>query len=169
MLYTHILVPTDFSPAANQMLAYAFEEATQHHARLTLLHVLHHHPAMEVYYIKGAPESRTGFVAEFGETVPTTRPSPPEIIRRDYYEEALLQLRELVSPSFTGLWEPQVVDGDPADAIVRMAEEREVDLITMGTHGRTGLQHVLLGSVAEKVVRLAPCPVLTVRYKAAAA
>jgi hypothetical protein len=42
MLYTHILVPTDFSPAANQMLAYAFEEATQHHARLTLLHVLHH-------------------------------------------------------------------------------------------------------------------------------
>jgi nucleotide-binding universal stress UspA family protein len=169
MLYTHILVPTDFSPAANQMLAYAFEEATQHHARLTLLHVLHHHPATEVYYIKGAPESRTGFVAEFGGTVPTITPSPPETIRRDYHEEALLRLSELVPPSFPGVWEPQVVAGDPADAIVRMAEELAVDLIVMGTHGRTGLQHVLLGSVAEKVVRLALCPVLTVRYKAGTA
>ena len=72
-------------------------------------------------------------------------------------------------PSFTGVWKPKVVAGDPADAIVRMAEELEVDLIVMGTHGRTGLQHVLLGSVAEKVVRLALCPVLTVRYKAGAA
>ena len=96
MLYTHILVPTDFSPAANQVLAYAFEEATQHHARLTLLHVLHHHPATEVYYVRGAPESRTGLVAEFGGTVPTTRPSPPETIRRDYNEEALLQLSERI-------------------------------------------------------------------------
>lgn len=169
MLYTHILVPTDFSPAANQVLTYAFEEATQHHARLTLLHVLHHHPATEVYYVRGAPESRTGLVAEFGGTVPTTRPSPPETIRRDYNEEALLQLSELVPSSFTGVWKPQVVAGEPADAIVRMAEELEVDLIVMGTHGRTGLHHVLLGSVAEKVVRLALCPVLTVRYKAGAA
>ena len=170
MLYTHILVPTDFSPAANQVLAYAFEEATQHQARLTLLHVLHHHPATEVYYVKGAPESRTGFVAEFGgDMCPRPGRAPPETIRRDYNEEALMQLSELVPPSFTGVWEPQVVAGDPADAIVRMAEEREVDLIVMGTHGRTGLQHVLLGSVAEKVVRLAPCPVLTVRYKAGAA
>ena len=169
MLYTHILVPTDFSPAANQALAYAFEEATQHHARLTLLHVLHHHPTMEVYYIKGAPESRMGLVAEFGGTVPTITPSPPETIRRDYHEEALMQLSELVPPSFPGVWEPRVVAGDSADTIVQMAGELTVDLIVMGTHGRTGLQHVLLGSVAEKVVRLAPCPVLTVRYKAGAA
>jgi nucleotide-binding universal stress UspA family protein len=46
---------------------------------------------------------------------------------------------------------------------VRVAQERDADLIVIGTHGRTGIQHVLLGSVAEKVVRLAPCPVLTVR------
>jgi nucleotide-binding universal stress UspA family protein len=55
MLYSHILVPTDFSSAANHALAYAFEEATQHQARLTLLHVLQHHPTTEVYYIKDAP------------------------------------------------------------------------------------------------------------------
>jgi nucleotide-binding universal stress UspA family protein len=122
-----------------------------------------------VYYIKGAPESRTGLVAEFGGTVPTITPPPPETIRRDYHEEALMQLNELVPPSFPGVWESQVVAGDSADTIVQMAGELAVDLIVMGTHGRTGLQHVLLGSVAEKVVRLAPCPVLTVRYKAGAA
>ena len=169
MLYTHILVPTDFSPAArSEVLAYAFEEATQHHARLTLLHVLHHHPATEVYYVRGAPESRTGFVAEFGGQYPPPRRLPGDH-RRDYNEEALRQLSELVPPSFTGVWKPQVVAGDPADAIVRIAEELEVDLIVMGTHGRTGLHHGLLGSVAEKVVRLALCPALTVRYKAGAA
>jgi nucleotide-binding universal stress UspA family protein len=53
--------------------------------------------------------------------------------------------------------------GHPAETIVRVAHERGADLIVMGTHGRTGLPHVLLGSVAEKVVQLAPCPVLTVR------
>jgi len=57
--------------------------------------------------------------------------------------------------------------GPPADTIVRVAQERGVDLIVMSTHGRTGLQHVLMGSVAEKVVRLAPCPVLTVKHRAA--
>ena len=55
--------------------------------------------------------------------------------------------------------------GPPADTIVRVAQERNADLIVMSTHGRTGLQHVLLGSVAEKVVRLAPCAVLTVKYR----
>ena len=66
---------------------------------------------------------------------------------------------------FQGTWDVEVAVGHPADTIVRVAQERGADLIVMGTHGRTGLQHVLLGSVAEKVVRLAPCPVLTVRDK----
>jgi nucleotide-binding universal stress UspA family protein len=57
--------------------------------------------------------------------------------------------------------------GHPAETIVRVAQERGADLIVMSTHGRTGLQHVLLGSVAEKVVRLAPCPVLTVKHRGA--
>ena len=57
MLYTHILIPTDFSPAANHALVYAFAEATQYQTRLTLLHVIQHHPATEVYYIKDAPQS----------------------------------------------------------------------------------------------------------------
>ena len=165
MLYAHMLVPTDFSPAANRALVYAFEEATQHQAKLTLLHVLQHHPATEVYYIKDAPQSGTGYMAEFGEKLPAFPPQPPEIIRRDYHEEALAHLHALVPPAFTGAWEVQVAAGHPAETIVRMAQELAVDLIIMATHGRTGVSHVLLGSVAEHVVRHAPCPVLTIRQQ----
>jgi len=164
MLYTHILVPTDFSPATHSALVYAYEEATQHQAKLTLLHVLQHHPATEVYYVKDTPQSGTGY-AEFGEKLPAFPPSPPETVRRDFHEEALVHLHDLVPASFTGSWEAQVTAGDPAEAIVRTAAEIGVDLIVMATHGRTGLPHILLGSVAEKVVRHASCPVLTVRQR----
>jgi len=56
-----------------------------------------------------------------------------------------------------------VVLGEAADEIVRMSEEQRVDLIVIATHGQTGWRHMVFGSVAEKVVRLAPCPVLTIR------
>ena len=58
-----------------------------------------------------------------------------------------------------------IVEGIPLQEIIDMADSRDIDLIVMGTHGRTGLTHVLMGSVAEKVVRLAPCPVLVTRGK----
>jgi universal stress protein A len=63
----------------------------------------------------------------------------------------------------------QVIVGRPATEIVRVAREQRVDLIVMGTHGRTGLRHLLLGSVAEEVTRQVPCPVFTVRIGAKAA
>jgi nucleotide-binding universal stress UspA family protein len=63
--------------------------------------------------------------------------------------------------------ERRVVHGNPFLEIVRVAEEESVDLIVLGTHGRTGIKHFLIGSVAEKVLRKAPCPVLVVREKAA--
>ena len=81
----------------------------------------------------------------------------------------MIQLRDLVPADFSGAWEVQVTTGDPADAIVSEAAQLGADLIVMGTHGRTGLQHVLLGSVAEKVVRHASCPVLTIRLRSDAA
>ena len=62
-----------------------------------------------------------------------------------------------------------LVPGEPAAEIVRLAERERADMVVVGTHGRSGLAHVLIGSVAERVVRRAPCPVLTVRHRAAAA
>jgi nucleotide-binding universal stress UspA family protein len=163
MPFSHILAPTDFSEAANSALGTAFEEAEAHHATLTLLHVLPSHPATEVYYIKGAPENRMRYVPEAGIPLSTPPASAPETVRHDYIEEALIRLQDLVPSSFTETWEVEVAVGDPADAIVRLVQERGVDLIVMGTHGRSGLSHILLGSVAEKVLRQAPCPVLTVK------
>ncbi len=59
----------------------------------------------------------------------------------------------------------EVAEGPPAMVIERLAKEREVDLIAMGTHGRSGLRELMLGSVAKRVVQRAPCPVLTVRRR----
>jgi nucleotide-binding universal stress UspA family protein len=165
MPFTHVLVPTDLSEPAHRALRHALEEATLHHARVTLLHVLSSHTDTDVYYVTGSPESTAhgNFDPVVGGRLGSQAPSQPTVVRRDPNEEALTRLQDLMRGAFQGTWEVEVAVGHPADTIVRIAQERGADLIVMGTHGRTGLQHVLLGSVAEKVVRLAPCPVLTVR------
>ncbi len=170
MAFTHLLVPTDFSEPANNALRYAIEEAGLHHAKLTLLHVLPADTQTDVHYVTGAPAPgpQGGFdVLAGGRVGGSASVSPPEIVRRDRSAEAQTQLRDLVANAFQGRWDVEVAMGHPADTIVRVAQERGADLIVMSTHGRTGLQHVLLGSVAEKVVRLAPCPVLTIKQRAA--
>lgn len=165
MAFTHVLVPTDFSEPANHALRYASDEAALHRAKLTLLHVLPHRLGAEVYYATGAPEAgaQESFDALAGGLLGAQLASEPAFVRRDHAEEALTRLRDLIPRAFLDTWDVEVAGGDPADRIVRVARERGVDLIVMGTHGRTGLQHMLLGSVAETVVRKAPCPVLTVR------
>jgi nucleotide-binding universal stress UspA family protein len=170
MAFKHLLVPTDFSEPANHALRYAVEEAALHDAKVTLLHVLPPDTRTDVHYVTGAP-----FVGSEGSLDPVAGGrvggsallSQPEVVRRDRSEEALTQLRDLIANSFQGTWEAAVAMGQPAETIARVAQERSADLIVMSTHGRTGLQHVLLGSVAEKVVRLAPCPVLTVKHRGA--
>ena len=169
MAFTHLLVPTDFSEPANQALSYAREEAALHRAKVTLLHVLAPHADTDIYYVTGSPEPPPqGSVDPTGGGRMSARPlSEPTVVRSDPAETALAQLQDLIPAAGRGTWDVAIAVGHPADAVVRVAQERKVDLIVMGTHGRTGLQHVLLGSVAEKVVRLAPCPVLTIRYKRA--
>ena len=168
MAFKHLLVPTDFSEPANTALRYAIEEAVLHHAKVTLLHVLPSDTRTDVHYVTGAPvPGPPGDVDPVagGRLGGSALLSQPEVVRRDRSEEALTQLRDLVANAFQGPWEVAVAMGHPADAIIRVAQERSADLIVMSTHGRTGLQHALLGSVAEKVVRLAPCPVLTVKHR----
>jgi nucleotide-binding universal stress UspA family protein len=100
--------------------------------------------------------------------IPTDCSEPANRALHYAFEEAtchhatVTQLRDPRPASFQGPWDVEVAAGPPAETMVHVTHERGAALMVMGTHGRTGLSHVLLGSVAEKVVRLALCPVLTV-------
>ena len=140
-----ILVPTDFSANSKHALSYACAFAEQFGAELHLLHVLQDLVAM-------VPEPGLAF------------PAPGEYMIQ-LQESAEKGLEEFLDRSWA---EKQTVvralrQGPPFVEIVRYAKESEIDLVVLSTHGRSGLAHVLLGSVAERVVRKAPCPVLTVR------
>jgi nucleotide-binding universal stress UspA family protein len=143
MIVQHVLVPIDFSATADRALAYAIALAQQLHARLTLLHVLDLTPVtME--------EMTAGVVATYLDDLETDA--------QHLLQSSLERVRH------AGLQgESLLVQGTPTQTIVDTAGEQGVDLIIMGTHGRTGLAHVFLGSVAEHVVRQGPCPVLVVR------
>jgi nucleotide-binding universal stress UspA family protein len=143
MIVQHVLVPIDFSATADRALAYAIALAQQLQARLTLLHVLEMTPVT-------MDEMTAGVTATYLEAQETEA-------------QRLLQAsRERVQRA--GLQgESLLVQGTPTQTILDTAGEQGVDLIIMGTHGRTGLAHVFLGSVAEHVVRQGPCPVLVVR------
>ena len=132
-----ILFPTDFSTASDAALAHAVSLTRESNARLVILHV--EEPPMaygggELYY--GVPNPDNA---------------------------ALLQMLQAVVPPEGVPYEHRLVVGDPAGEIVRVAEEEQADLIVMGTHGRTGLRRLLMGSVAEAVLRRAPCPVFTLK------
>jgi len=88
---------------------------------------------------------------------------PPVDEQLRYRDDLLAYLQEMAVPEGSVPYEHRLLVGDPAGTIVGLAEEEHVDLIVMGTHGRTGLSRVLLGSVAEAVVRRASCPVLMVK------
>lgn len=143
---TRILVPTDFSTTADAALDYAYVLAKQFGASIELLHVLDDPfvadgMAAEAY-ISEAPVLRSAMLRDSQERLrhrATTHEGVPHI-------------------------DTEVLFGHGARTIAEYATERGVDLIVMGTHGRTGFAHLLLGSVAERLVRTAPCPVLTVRH-----
>ncbi len=137
MLPIHtILHPTDFSERSRFALRLAGALARDYGARLILLHVA---VPPVVVYGEGA-----------------ILPTPEE--ERD---QLLAELEQLQVPGVHV--EHRLEEGDPVAEIVRVAEESRADLIVMGTHGRTGFGRLLMGSVAERTLRKAPCPVLTVR------
>ncbi len=147
MATQHFLVPTDFSPHADQALTEAIGFATALDARLTLLHVLQLTPLT---------------VGELPPTYFNQYQTDLETDAEHHLQTALDRIHE------AGLQGDYVIsNGPPYLVIVDTATDMQVDLIILGTHGRTGLPHALMGSVAEKVVRLAPCPVLVTRQKTA--
>lgn len=143
MAAQRFLVPIDFSDYASHALDYAISLASKLGARLTLLHVIQSLP------MGGA---------DMGVTLPYTYIQDMEA---EITSSLQTYLQRVTVAGLEG--EIAVVHGVPFNEIIVAAKTQQVDLIIMGTHGRTGLQHVLLGSVAEKVVRLAPCPVLVAR------
>ncbi len=146
MEFKRILAPTDLSPVAEEGLRAAANLAHRLGATLTLLHVI----------IEEEMEARANA------HVPR---HPVDLIYRDLEAELVEQFHRLVPPEIQRVLfaEPMAVAGNPGEEIVRAARSRAADMIVMATHGRTCLAQVLMGSVAEYVVRAAPCPVVTVR------
>ncbi len=148
MATQHFLVPIDFSSYADQALAEAIDLATALNAQLTLLHVMQFMPLM------------------VGEVPPTYYDAYMEDLEADAQQQMRAALYRVHQ---AGLQADSIINqGIPFQNIIDTARDSKADLIIMGTQGRTGLPHALIGSVAEKVVRLAPCPVLVSRQKQAA-
>jgi len=149
--FARILVPTDFSPPSEAALATAEALAAQFGASIHLIHVLE-----DPYTTAAIASDVYGYV--------------PPGLRESWRKEALTQLEALLDPPEKARFRvtTSVTFGSPARAIVDYARDNGINLIVMGTHGRGGVAHLLLGSVTERVVRSAECPVLTVRGTAAA-
>lgn len=149
MTFKIILVPTDFSAHANVALETALEFAKAFNSEVHLVHG---------YYLDVPPSyiagDATGFI------------NPQDILEpiREAAEDSLATLiKETARPGIK--LKGRVLMGHPAQVILAEAERLNADLIVMGTRGLTGLKHVFLGSTAERVVRMASCPVVTVKAK----
>ena len=139
--FKEILYPTDFSEPSYEALKAADELALHFSAELCLVHVV-------------SPDVQTspdlaGIDLVLQEIIDLAANSLQEVVKQRVPKE--LHTRQIV------------VQGEAADEIIRISEETKADLIVIATHGQTGWRHLVFGSVAEKVVRLASCPVLTIR------
>ncbi len=147
-VFEHILVPTDFGEPAEYALEIAIEIAKKFGSKITLLHVTWFPPLAYVSYGEG-------FAWPVDEVAKAGKKGIDDQIR----------VATALYPNIRG----EVVTGDPWRAILEAAKTHGADLLVTGTHGRTGLSRAFLGSVAEKLVRASPIPVLTVSGKASAA
>jgi nucleotide-binding universal stress UspA family protein len=139
-----VLVPTDFSECSDAALRYGRALASAFGATLHLLHVV-----QDPYTQPWAAEA---FPAPLGDML------------NEWQAQARDRLCKLIPEAERATTMVMTLMGSPSLEIVRYAAEQGIDLIVIGTHGRGPLGHMLLGSVAERVVRKAPCPVLTVRH-----
>ncbi|HEX7625358.1 MAG TPA: universal stress protein [Anaeromyxobacteraceae bacterium] len=141
-LFKHILVPTDFGEPSQRAVELALELAKTHGAELTVMHTCE----FPTYAYEGMG------------AFPTDLLTPIEELARKKLDELVSSLSQRgASP------EGVLKLGTPWQEILHAIQETRADLVVMGTHGRRGVAHALLGSVAEKLVRMSPVPVLTVR------
>jgi nucleotide-binding universal stress UspA family protein len=148
MAFKNILVATDFSPPSTAALAYGRELARSFGAALTVLHVV---------------DDIVVRACGIDSGVLMTGPA----IQRQFEADALAQVTAVISDDDRTRLAAKalvLVSSAPSAAIVGYAHDAKTDLIVMGTHGRSGFAHLLMGSVSERVVQSASCPVLTVRH-----
>lgn len=144
-----ILVPTDFSAFSKYALQYAIAFAQTFKARIILTHIT---PERDMNAIRSASVYMAGENLE-------------ELVKQRKAADRK-QLDEFIPPELKKGITVETIHrvGIPFMEIIKVAREKEVDLIVIATHGESGLSHILFGSVAEKVVRKAPCPVLSIRH-----
>lgn len=146
-----IICPVDFSEPSDAALISAVELAKRFSAEIILVHAINE--------LDPTPSPSYTLTHHLMDQIPQ--------IMRQMTENANKAMQELIE-NHVGEQIPtnrRVVIGDPAQSIVNLAEDEQADLIVMATHGRSGIKGLVFGSVAEKVVRSASCPVLTMRYK----
>ena len=169
-----ILVPTDLSEFSKAGVRYALNLAKATGAEVTVCHVLDSEEPVELRENHAGKESIARVILKKLEATldryvetraiglcPSFPATDPPL---DKYRTAL---RQFLSDNFSDLIptvniQERVERGTPGETIVEIAKKQEVDLIVMSTHGRSAVAHILMGSVTEKVIRNAPCPVLTV-------
>jgi universal stress protein A len=144
----NIVVPVDFSTHSRQALEYAMRLAKLVAAKVHMVHVFHMPVIAAAAYDIAAGAARAP--ADFWSEMEAATSEKLETLSREVDTEGVE-------------FSTRVVTDDPAHGIVELAKSLNADLIVMGTHGRTGLRHIALGSVAERTIRSAPCPVLTLR------
>ena len=143
-MFSKILLPTDFSDCSAEAAKVARLLADRFGSRITVLHVLDEPAALDPMF--------RGDV-------------PLELLRGRMEKFAQESMDAFTAAHFSGFanFDTMLASGIPYREVIRKARERGAGLIVIGTHGRTGVEHVIFGSTAEKVVRNAPCPVLSVR------
>lgn len=142
----NILLPTDLSATSLAASDYAIELALQYKAKIHLLHVLEKTPP--ILAIRSLDLSQEKILKSFEEEGKKLLANAVKKIRKDKSIDVEI--------------EPVLKKGNDYEEIVKYSKEHKIDLIVIATHGRTGLLHTLLGSVAEKVIRYAKCPVLVI-------
>lgn len=164
-MYKNILYPTDGSNAANAVLAHCRSLAETYDATIHVLYVAEKPPfGLARDLPKQSPGGMVGQPEGEGSGMRGTRETSDEIIQR--IEEHGQAIIDHMADQLDGLpVQAQVGKGNPYEVILDYAQTHDIDLIVMGTHGRSGLDRYLLGSVTEKIVRMSDVPVLTVRQK----
>jgi nucleotide-binding universal stress UspA family protein len=137
-----ILCPIDHSDCSKEALKYAVSFAMKDEAKLYLLHIID--------------------IRSFNDSLVAMSQQIPD---EETLEQLRMKLLDCIPEDIRDDMdvEATVIQGIPFAEIISTAKEKEIDMIVIGSHGRTGISHMMLGSVSEKVVRKAPCPVLTVR------